>query len=814
MMLLNNDYYLDAKSMIMSTEVSSLIENSNIIKNVLNEHINDESLHGKKPIVIQNITQVISGEGSFTYYNNELLKNDLIVYLPISYSVAKLNEIIANVPHNLNSHNIVFLFVIPEGYNSENDEFIINVEDDSINFSNFYNGTIFVVGDFLQQTNFFDKFTYKNTHKIENPVKNDGINIKKYIINLFNEIDNPENINDIIKYENNEELPNNKKLNKIIIEGTALNENYSLITFNDITANVYIKNLKFRNTLKPEYDGSNYISSLNLKSDLLPSEDKFLFSYPLEDNLTPILGTQFLNYLNAEFNRPIFEKLTTYIDMINSGCLIFENNLNNENGLINILNNHKIYEFNDIKIVSQSVIYELAKNLENILAITSLIKQNEPSINYSDYFNDNGTFVVDEIKADLNHYLTYVNDFIKSIDQFFVNPNFIQFLLDRPDLISNDLVFDENNTLDIYKEQYFNQGKNYILSGYIAIQDEILSMLFEGKHFTESMEFSTNGNVISNKIIDNVYNSNIKTNYSDGSVKAYELGKNISNNIENGYFSIQNEYSALITKLIFEHKIWNNLRNKFESQNYQTELNDSRYDTTICFWRKHIGKSMDEVTYLSFKFNDDSYCNFIIKGYSAESYHSDDKTTLSFLTDDLYTKYKSDWQFWSIRVSNQFLENTESDLSGKIGIICDVYVNELEDGEYKIKKFTLTGESENDVYMLTSPLAGENSNLFENSKIYLGYSNFKEGSNENKNYFNGYIRNFMLFAGHLTDNECRGIFNAGIQQSYNFTNDFVNEDLFKLFNSKNFFIGLIGVYNVSNINILNCVMKYNGKYLK
>ena len=184
MMLLNNDYYLDAKSMIMSTEINELISNADLLKETLESHINDSTLHGKDPIIVQNITQVISGEGgssSFSIFNSDSLKTDTIVYLPINYSVSKINETISNIPHNLNSHNVVFLFVIPEGYETnENDEFILNVGSDSINFSNFYNGTIFVVGDFLQETRFFKAYTPKTEYKIEDPIKNDGINVKKF----------------------------------------------------------------------------------------------------------------------------------------------------------------------------------------------------------------------------------------------------------------------------------------------------------------------------------------------------------------------------------------------------------------------------------------------------------------------------------------------------------------------------------------------------------------------------------------------------------------------------------------------------------
>jgi hypothetical protein len=237
-------------------------------------------------------------------------------------------------------------------------------------------------------------------------------------------------------------------------------------------------------------------------------------------------------------------------------------------------------------------------------------------------------------------------------------------------------------------------------------------------------------------------------------------------------------------------------------------MNDSRYDTTLCFWCKHNGRSLSDTTYISFKFSNENVCNFIIKGYSVETFQNDDKHSINFDTDDLYIRYKNEWQFWSLRISNQFLDDEKSDNYGKIGILCDVYVNELVSGEYKIKKYSLVGESS----FVKSP--SFNDNFWNDSKIYFGYSNFIKSSNENKNYFNGYFRNIMLFAGHLTENECRAIFKAGIQQNYNFTSEYVDNSLISLFESKKFFIGLIGVYNVSNINILNCVLKYNGKYLK
>jgi hypothetical protein len=161
--------------------------------------------------------------------------------------------------------------------------------------------------------------------------------------------------------------------------------------------------------------------------------------------------------------------------------------------------------------------------------------------------------------------------------------------------------------------------------------------------------------------------------------------------------------------------------------------------------------------------------------------------------------------------------NDNSDLKGKIGIVCDVYVNEYLNGKYVIKKYSLNCESDSK-FKVESPLFDNGiinkNDAWKNSKIYFGYSKFKENSNINKNYFSGYFRNLMLYAGHLTDSECRALFKSGIQQSYNFSTEYMNGSLASLFESKKFFIGLIGVYNVSNINILNCIMKYNGKYLK
>ena len=138
-----------------------------------------------------------------------------------------------------------------------------------------------------------------------------------------------------------------------------------------------------------------------------------------------------------------------------------------------------------------------------------------------------------------------------------------------------------------------------------------------------------------------------------------------------------------------------------------TELTKSEYDNTICFWRKHKGSSLDEVTYISFTFNNSAKCDFIIKGYSIENYNDNNKTSLNFNVNDLYTKYNDEWQLWCIKIDNEHVFDDTTSYSGKIGITCEVYVNEIVNGEYSIKKYVLNGESTSP-FNVESPLFNKN----------------------------------------------------------------------------------------------------------
>lgn len=62
-MLLNNDYYLDMKTTLMSQELSAVIGNTGYLNDELRKHVNDASIHGGKGTTIVNNTYntIISG---------------------------------------------------------------------------------------------------------------------------------------------------------------------------------------------------------------------------------------------------------------------------------------------------------------------------------------------------------------------------------------------------------------------------------------------------------------------------------------------------------------------------------------------------------------------------------------------------------------------------------------------------------------------------------------------------------------------------------------------------------------------------------
>lgn len=76
--------------------------------------------------------------------------------------------------------------------------------------------------------------------------------------------------------------------------------------------------------------------------------------------------------------------------------------------------------------------------------------------------------------------------------------------------------------------------------------------------------------------------------------------------------------------------------------------------------------------------------------------------------------------------------------------------------------------------------------------------------------FKGSFRNMTIFAGCLTDNEAISYYKAGLEDVYELTEEFKAKDMAGLISNEHFYLGLVGIYDVDNINIINCVIKHNG----
>ena len=146
-------------------------------------------------------------------------------------------------------------------------------------------GTLIVLGEFLHDTAgfSFDKNRMKkNKNQIENPIKYDGVNMIQFMAMYENELENPMQINDIIASEDEDGIQYGK-LNKIIIKGTALNDNYSLLTFYDVTAKTYLHNLSFASSLEEdEYNDDVLIINKSKYYDL-PSQSKLVALWPFDN---------------------------------------------------------------------------------------------------------------------------------------------------------------------------------------------------------------------------------------------------------------------------------------------------------------------------------------------------------------------------------------------------------------------------------------------------------------------------------------------------------------------------------------------------
>lgn len=842
------------------------------------------------------------------------------------------------------------MFVIPEDYSNENDqeisisskyyEYSLDVGNDCIKFSNFFNGTLFIFGDFIEATSIIDskekyninfsKFTKKSKNQIENPVKYDGINPKIFIEKLYKEIDNPTSIEETINYYSDDArngISKSINLNKIIIKGTCLNSEYSLLSISDVTAKTYIKNLIFKSTLIA--DGNGVIDISSQLNTGLPTKDKFLFQYPLAEDLSPIISDSFYDYLVLVSNEPYFNLLSSYILTINKSINslssvmlsknviidsqdyigyevddtiieVFASQINelellpgvkenwtqfdlDDNGSIilstSILDELKKFNLSDYQqlvdddIISNESIKTCIYNFNDSYELIEPINLLTPSTSYDDYKNNSGKFDVDKFNSDIKQYVSAIDNFKNQLSAAFNYSVFSVFLSLRPDLIS--IYYNEgltnNEAYEAFLENYkvtaaFN-SLTYALSGIeVNIIEKIISNNFEDLYNDMTLK-----NIGENPTYKNVHRIKstsddfIKSNYVDGSVDSlyfiYDLYKNRTN-----YLSLKTKYSNVIGKLLLESNHWTDIKQKFAgSLPTFSPMYDSQYDTTLVFWSKfNSSTDIDSIAFLSFTSGSNNEFKFSLRPYSYSTISYDENTTdndrignidsstllLSKVIGENNNKLPdvNSWIMWSIKIDNtsRYLfrgENNTVDFRNLVGLNVTAYTFKISDKSslgYEIvrhdlnlkpmndKTDTLSGLNEykenNYVYypFIEDPSKINENNLYQDEydnqfndfSINIGYSKEPNANGSNSYYYDGFIRNLMLFKGHLTYIEEESLFRLGILNNYIWPSEYENDELIKLINSGAFFLGLVSIYDSNNINIINCDSIYNGSTYK
>lgn len=813
MMLLNNDYYLDAKATVLSKELSSVIANVDVVRDVLSSHINDWNIHGKKQLstLVQNITYQTLGDSKVSIFNDDKLQGDTIKYLPINYTAAQLNDIIKNTPHNLNTYNLIFLFVVPDDYPENVTDYICEINDGSIEFNNFYNGSLYVLGDYLHEKEPPHKLNVnrKSKEKINDPIRYDSINLKKYLTNLKNEIDKPEDINDIVSSEDENSLYHDY-LKKIKIRGTALNENYSVITFKDIQAKTFVKNLSFVSALEEDSLKKNtlIIKGFNNRSHL-PTNERLALFYPLEKDLVPEIGYALRNQINTVENKDNFGVIGVINDSIYSAINMLSGTVYSESGLLSqfdsqievLQNEHE----KDYLLTSSQIV-----KMKNKFAETSsLFMDLETAMTNSDIsaFIADGQFRNDEFVSNLMSYQKAMYTFNDEVSSLFDYSNLQAFIVDKPDIMNGAIEYTSSTFLE-YKDMYLNPVLNTVLSA-ITSSNMVFGDLVNYLDTIEAEDFILTDNVDDREYPSGTYTNDFEKYVEFGNIDHGCTAIKWDNGDGSAFLAPDNrKLNRFLFNLLFKKQIFDGIKETHNSSEI-FPFNSSKKGATICLWVRlpeEIGTmTRDDIGIMNFTLKHNTETDVMkqlklnFNWYSANANINNVNSTIMTLeaNDDSVGKLgRGEWIMLQYKIDN----NEASDAINPSGLaITENIFKYVENasGDPEIEKIPLST-----VYI--SPNADFDFNAeFADYQMDIGVGNNKS--------FIGNMRNLMFFVGSLTDNESFALFEQGIKKAYDLPAENTTSALAELIKSKQFYLGLIGVYSVDNINILNCVMKYKGK---
>ena len=702
--------------------------------------------------------------------------------------------------------------------NSE--KYILDLRDDYILFNNFNNGTLIVLGDWLN--NIGEDQNGNLTGEISETEILNPTDVEKQFVDYFSKYNNPEEIEDIIKFENNrDEYLTNKidNLNKIIIQGTSLNDVYSLFAFDQNTASIQVKNLSFESTLQAKSNESNIIDFSTIRNRYkfsLPVLDKLSVFYPLDkfNNYSffkPVLyfnkdiENQYISEIKFEISKTSIDELSSLIyesdntdDNINKSLSSAIDNIDiNVNKLNDIVlstdfNSTFDEEFNK----DNTLINSFEKSLKGeIVSIKENIKKTKDSNPFTDFSIDKVQF--EKFILNTSLYIENCLLLVNSIEELKSSANLNIFLKERPDLVNNSIKNTSNNLSNDYIENNYRADLKIIIDK-SKLMNDVLTVLKTNLNYNikeDMLNFIGSSNTSIKQI-------NKKTNYEINNI----IFTNNNLYVNSLYLENRNNDPGYITIS----------KNEKGLDLLSSSLFSENVSGTICFWSKlddddnntditKSNNSTSNIGFFEFKFDNDF--KLIINPSLIGTYQIGlDETIISGSAHDLLDinqinfgnalyEVKNDWTFWEINF------NTTKIASDKeIGVKMTMYYKNNE-GIISGICLTKTDNSESEYIYVDFNI--ENKKQFELT--------FGKNSNSNTNYYyNGYLRNLLFFNSSLTNDEINGFFKEGIQPLYDFKEKY-NTTVSDLLESGQFFLGLIGSYNNLDININNCVLRYNGK---
>lgn len=613
----------------------------------------------------------------------------------------------------------------------------------------------------------------KSRTAIENPVMFDNVNIRKMVMNLENSLSSPSPINDIINYEKKDD--NISKQNRIIIKGSALNEYYSLLSVYDTQAKVFIKNLKFVSSLEKDEDSGKLKIDLDFTKSKLPSYDKLLLFYPLDEAPSkPEVGTSFKEYLNEKNS---IDAISSSIDKLSIAKeasydmyeKIFEN-LNKSNGIVNNIKD-TIDRYNNQSISGDSRVFNVETLDALHLSFSSLSSDFDelknlviPESLTSYYVEDK--FSSSKLAGTLANAEIVISSLVNKVSGVCINSTFNAYLSYQDHGLSlfdedlSDAAFVEANS-ENFITRYFKDSFNVMLSSVSGMSDILVTVRDYNDITDEEISALLSFNLIGSR-----------SKEEKDNIQSYVLSG------DSDYFSFGGEGTLakdVIDLIMVGNKNEWTLNERMNASDSNL-FSSSRKGVTMTFWTKMKNSPDSDIDFIMFK--------DVPNKTSSEERNDID---LTFSNNELKKQKQSDSTYSTVGSA----ERIPSDEHWRMIVM---NFQNIDNGDRLSSYIKIDMLSENKYGEILSSQMLPATRWRESYAPIDGLSGgsfIKLGQPVNGRPSECCFRNLSLFAGTLSDAELSSYVKAGISRNYEFSDEYAVSSISGLLDDGDFYLGLV-----------------------